>query len=306
MSTKKTEKLEVVPTATPAVQAEQSTGLILNTGKSGGVLSTNGVQAPSFMMNDVGAGLEAVSKFILPPRLVICQPTSKAPLNDYDQGTALLLPEQRVVAAYKKELKGSEPIVFAPVFFFCEYTLDNPIAIHGTHPRIKERTFDRNTELARRALSLDTEVNTCPCPDKPGEVCRYTVRMNYFWQLFTTNPEDEPFMDLCFVSMKRTEQRPAMELNTMIRQRRTAIYGNLFVAEVHRRENTKGSWYGFDFFNPPEVVGPWVNSEAVYKQLKTEHERLADLYNSAEIDTSATDDDFIDGSVASSTAKAEF
>lgn len=298
----KKETIESVPT-TDVIP--QTTGLVLRRNGPTAVTTTNGVAAPSWMSEDAGAGLESVNRFILPPRLVIAQPTSKAPLNDYAQGTALLLPSQRVVAAYDKSRQASLPIVFAPVFFFTEYTLDNPMAIHSSHGRVRERTFDHNSDLARRAKSMDAEVNTMPCPDMPSEKCRFTVRMNYFWQLFTLTADEEPYGDLCFVSMKRTEQRPAMELNTMIRQRRAAIYGNLFVAEIHRRENNKGQWYGFDFFNPPELIGPWVNDQGIYNQLKAEHNRLAEAYAASMIDTSEADADadYVDGSA---TTKSDF
>lgn len=226
---------------------------------------------PEHMRGDGVMGNEELVKFVQPPRLLIVQALSGPPLDKHEPGTLLLMPSERVILPFVKGSTGSEkPMLFVPIFFFNEYVIANPREIHASHGRARERTFDANSEIARRAMSRDKAVRECPCPEKLDKQCKYMVRMNYLWWILS-GEDEEPVSSACLVTLKSTEANAARSLNSLIQARRAPLFGCVFAASVAARSNQQGKWHGYEFNNPPVGTPSFVEDAGMYEHFKQAH-----------------------------------
>jgi len=230
---------------------------------------TNALAVPEWMANDEVIGTEEMAGYVQPARLLIVQPTSKEPLNNYDMGTAIVMPTETVVGKYSKQEGALEkPIIIVPIFFYPEFTLDNPRSIWPIHGSVRERSLDPNSTLAIRAQ--DPKRREEPCPDSPdGKPMRYSARLNFIIAIMGEVAQ------IAFIQFKSAEYRHGQAFNSLIRARRRSPFGCQFALDVKQRKNDKGTWYGFSASNPPEDVGPWVQSQELYEMFKKEHLDLA-------------------------------
>lgn len=254
-------------------------------------ISTNVL--PEHMRGDAQMGAEHVSRYIIPPRLVLVQSTSKPPLNKHDAGTVLLMPSERVICEFSKiEQASKKPMMFVPIYYFSEYRVYNPEEIHLSHGKLRERTFDDNSETARRAIARDPKLREVVCPEFPSRKCTFEHRMNYLWWILTGSDE-EPVGAPCFVSFKRTELSSAFNLNTLIQARKAPIFGCVFATSIGPRQNNKGVWYGYDMSNPPLGASPWVTNTELYESLKKAHVDARTAHEAQTFEL-PEDDDIID------------
>lgn len=234
--------------------------------------------APAFMAEDGVAGTEELRKYVLPPRLLVMQAQQKPPLDRFNPGAMVLMPDERIIVDFDRAEQASvKPIIFVPIFHFVEFTVDNPIEIHASHGKIRQRTFDPTSDIAKRAQSRDKSVRQFVCPEMKDKMCKYVVRLNYLWFLLTSEGE-EPVNAPCMITFKSTGMNDARSLNTLITARKKPIYGCQFAAEVGSRSNDKGKWYGVNITNPPVGVSPWVEDPELYGSLKQAHEDARDAH----------------------------
>lgn len=223
---------------------------------------------PAFMREEK-LGVEGLAQFIMPPRIVVTQPLSKEPLDKYDPGTCLIMPNEQIITLFDKVDKCStDPFIAVPVFFFVEYTLDNPRELHATKGAVRERTFDPQSEIAVRAQN--PKLREVPCPDAPEKTMKYTTRLNYILKIMR-----EDVSQAVLTTFKRGDMRAGMAFNSLIRARNASIFACQFMFNVGQRKNEQGTWYGLDASNPPEEFGPWVQNEELYNSLREEHLALA-------------------------------
>lgn len=228
---------------------------------------------PDFMKDDGAIGTENMTRYIQPPRLLIVQPTSKEPLNQHDIGTPLIMPNEQIAGEYDKKTGHlKEPLVVVPVFFWPEFTLDNPRSIWSTHGAVRERSFDPDSAIAKRSQNPSLRETTCP-DDPQGKMMKYQTRLNFL--LWIPRPDINTTV---VVQFKSSEYRAGMNFNSLIKARRRAIFGCQFVLDVANRKNEKGNWYGFNFANPPTTVGPWITDPEVYAMLKEEHLKMTEAH----------------------------
>lgn len=244
-------------------------------------------QTPDWMIADKHDGTEEMSRFVVFPRLVIVQPTAKDPLDKYDAGTPVIMPNETVLSTFNKAEKClDEPFIIVPIFFFAEYTLDNPREVWTAHGRVRERSFDHDSELARKCN--DWNARSFPCPEMPAKECVHTTRLNFI--LWLHSPSGAFQSTPCMFSFKRAETRSGMAFNSLIKARNAPIYGCQFYADVGHRSNDKGQWYGLDISNPPAEIGPWVANREMYESYKEEHIGLRAAHESKLIAGSETDE----------------
>lgn len=241
-------------------------------------------EKPEWMLDDGKAGTEDMQRYVRPPRLILIQPTAKSDIKQYGEGNGIVMPGEQVVCNYDmKEKCAKEPMIFVPIFYYVEYTLDNPRELHSTKGRIRERTFDHNSEIAQRANNY--KLRSAPCPDLPEKDMLYTVRLNYLWYLLKPN-----FHEPVMVTFKRSAQNEGMNFNSLIRARNAPMYGCQFAADVQYNENAKGQWYSWKVTNPPEEVGPWVTNRELYAEFKSLYEKMAEAFESRLIDVDDDDE----------------
>ena len=231
-------------------------------------------EVPEWMLEDAAMGTEDMAGYIQPARLLIVQPTSKEPLNTYDVGTPLIMPNEVVAGKFSKQEGALEqPMIIVPVFFYPEFTLDNPRSIWSTKGSVRARSLDPNSEIAIK--SQDPAQREAPCPDEPNKPMRYQTRLNFVVALLG---EQFGGIQTALIQFKSAEYRHGMNFNALIRGRRRAIFGCQFALDVKQRKNEKGIWYGFSATNPPEEVGPWVQNQELYEMFKKEHLELAEAH----------------------------
>lgn len=224
------------------------------------------MQVPDFMREDSRLGTEEMGRFIVPPRMVIVQPLSKAPFDSYEPGSVVVMPNEIVVGRYNKpEGCLDEPFLVVPVFFFAQYTLDNPKKLWDTLGRIRESSFDHDSEVAIKAQNYN--LREIPCPEDKTQVCTYTTRLNFMLYV-------PKIQNVVMVTFKRAEMRTGMDFNSLIKMRNAPICGGQYIVDVSKRENDKGLWYGLNISNPPKEIGGWVKDPVLYETLKRTHEEL--------------------------------
>lgn len=242
------------------------------------------VNVPDFMREDRQLGTEDMTKFIIPPRLVIVQPLSNAPLDKYAPGTPVIMPSEVAIGTFDKaDMCLAEPMIGIPVFFFPEWTIDNPHKLKKQLGAIRDRTFDPESELALRAQN--PKLREFPCPEDPNEKCKYVTRLHFIvYMLSAQIPEP------VIITFKSAEMRSGMALNSLIKARKAPIFGCKFAFDIGFRSNDKGKWYGIDCSNPPENIGGWVDNSELYQTLKEEHLKFKAAHESKLIQPDFSDE----------------
>lgn len=250
-------------------------------------ISKNVNQVPSFMQADNKIGTEDMSKFIVPPRMIIVQSTAKEPLDKYNPGTLIVMPNETVVGEFDKEERClKEPLIVVPIFFFAAYTLDNPKELWPTKGRCSEYSFDHDSVTAQRAMNPKLREVMIEGCTKPAV---YTTRLNFILYLMR-----EDINEAVMFTFKRAEMRKGMDFNSLIKARSAPIFGCQFAVDVSKRSNDKGEWYGLDISNPPADVGPWVANAELYEHFKEEHLKLKEAHEAKLIAPSHDDDEEVE------------
>lgn len=244
---------------------------------------------PEWMQEDAADSShnEALQKHVIPPRLVLRNPTSGEPLDQHDEGTPVIMPDNVAVGKFNKaENKLEIPLIVVPIFMYTEYTLRNPYKYREELGAVRERSFDHNSELAQKARNPQTR--EIVCPEKPDEKCRYMTELNFlFWVL----GEGVPGMPLIH-TFKSTEQNTGAQLSSMIMSRRGPMFGQQFFLQVSKRSNQHGKWYGFDPMQPTADVGTFVADPQMYNVFKEQNAMLKEALASNTLKPMDADEDY--------------
>lgn len=247
---------------------------------------------PAFMQNQEVMGTEALNAYVRPPRLKLVQAMSRAPFDQYDQGTVLVVPQLIEFAKVDRATKKGDKWKFIPLFFYPEWIQTNPMALANA-PFIRERSFDPRSELARKARTKETWFE--PCPEDPKLQIANRECLN-----FVVMPYDHPTLSgtMCVLTFARANFRDGSNLASMIKIRKAPIFGQVFEASAAQRENAKGAWWGLNISIPEDT--PWAGVEdfEVFKALhlelaKTHEEGLLQVdYDDTEESQTATSTEF--------------
>jgi len=227
--------------------------------------------APDFLENEQNLGVEGIKNYIRPPRLKTIQPQSKAPFSEqFNKGDIVLLPQMELVFPIPTNDKGKpqdkgKPFHFVPVFFFPEWCVWNPIQMQGTLPAVRSRTFDENSDIARRAKIKDLWF--AKCPENPEYNIRFCEHLNFIMVLKSeTQLGNAPVV----VSFSRGNYRDGSTLLSLIQVRNKSIFDCQFEAKASLRRNEKGEWYGWDVSNPSveSGVSPWIPDMETHERFK--------------------------------------
>lgn len=234
---------------------------------------------PSFM-EGVEHETEALSQFIVPPRLTIVQALSDDNLKQaYAEGCVVVMPQMMEIAGMETPTEG-KPFYFVPVFFFVEWLTWNPRATRGSLPAIRERSTDPQSQVAIKARNQRLWEEDCP--EAPGEKIRNQEHLNYIMSLVGDHPlAGTPIV----ASFARSEHRSGSNLAALISMRKAPLFGCQFMAVSARRTNAKGRWFGLDIQNPPGDSGvlPFVESEDTFEALKSSHAELKKAHEEAKL-----------------------
>ena len=169
------------------------------------------------------------------------------------------------------------PFLFTPVFFFPEWCVWNPLELKDKLPMIRERTFDPQNPIAKKAR--DPQLRFEPFPDNPQYKLRYVEHLNFVIML---DPSHEFGAQPIILTFCRGEHVAGSRLCSAITMRKAPLYGCVFEGRVGTpRANERGSWYGLDARNP-ESSSPWVE-KGRFEAHKAIHEEFKALHADAKV-----------------------
>lgn len=251
--------------------------------KKNEIVKTNPVseQLPAFIdREDAGQGLEEIDQFIRPQRVKIVQKMSGEAYSQWEQGTLVLVPEMSLFALREKGAREGQPFYFATLFFFTEYLKCNPI---GAETFVIERTMDRNSDVAKRAVNPDLWKEAHPTME--GKFIRYQENLN-----FIVMPMNSEFYGTPVVlSFGRSHHRDGEKLLSLLKRRRNQgapIFACVFEGLTSVRKNTEGEWMGISVQNPSadSGVAPFVDDPEMYAIFKALHHDLKERQAQIQVD----------------------
>lgn len=284
---------------------------------------------PAFMRDDkeTSDGMEVLQQFVIPERLKVVQKTAQPPISDrYNFGDLILTPSLSLLApvalnaANKPDhQKGGAPFHFVPVFFFAEYCVWNPFATKGTLNTIRARTFDGNSEIARKARNADLR-NAEPCPEKPEFKLNYVEHLNFIIALVDDGktPAAKGLQtDALILTFARGSHKYGSAFCRSLSYRRDTVtgdrakmFGCIFQGRACWEQNSAGEFYAIRVENPSEASGvpPYVGGDS-YGVLREMHVKFRELHAQKVImpDYGEDDDDVFDAASPSpGNTKREF
>jgi len=251
------------------------------------------MQRPDFLSAEEKLGVEGIGAYIRPPRFKTIQPQAKGEFAEkFNKGDIVLLPNMEVCFPVLTNEQGKPQergtvFNFVPIFFFVEYCTWNPIQMNGLDA-IRERTFDKNSEVARKARDKTTWLE--PCPENKEFNIRHCEHLNFF--LVPTSPCIAQGQ-LVVMSFSRGTYRDGGQLLQLIKTRDASIFGMQFEANSRFRKNAKGEWYGWDIRNPSQESGVdgWIRDRAIFDLYKNLHLEAQKAYDDRTIEISHDHDD---------------
>lgn len=226
---------------------------------------------PEFLQGASPTGTELLRNYVVPPRLKVVQPTSKAPLCDmFKQGDLVAVPSMTLI-----DNKGGPGIIFTPIFFWPEWLLTNPRELIQL-PYVRERSLDPRSPIAAKAKNPATREEKCP-EDPSGKLKMNYVEVLNFMVIITSNSPVglEPML----LSFQKAEHKAGTTFNALIRMRQAPLFGCQFLGKIGERTNTKGRWYGVDVQNPPqELASPWVANQDTFNAFGELHLQFKEYY----------------------------
>jgi len=221
---------------------------------------------PEHLRDKPVEGVDQLKEVIRPPMLKIVQKQARDELLErFNKGDAIVTPAEALVASHNNG--EPESFLFVPLFFYREWCTWTPIELRGQVPAILERTSDPTSELAAKSAVPDQRIEEIEHDGRKIKV-RHVEHINYIVVLKDHELAFEPII----MGFSKGEYVTGTRFASMIKMRKASIYDCVFEARVspEPRTNEKGSWFGFEIFNP--VSGsPWSTVE--------EHEQLKGLYD---------------------------
>lgn len=246
-----------------------STGL--ETTKPGAITLSD--KMPEFLRSRTEAkGTDELTQYIRPPFVKIVQGSSEKALKEaYPEKSTVLVPGHDLVAP------PGEKILFTPILFYTEYLLVNPLELKGQMKMVEARSFDRSSEIARRALNPDLRNEQLFNPDgSPMLINKKPIFRSYqdtrvFLVIIHAPVAPER---VCAMTFARGELRTADRLSTLISARQKDIFSGVYEAIVGIHKNPQHDWYGFDIDNPTDV-SPFIMDEKQFLQYENMHDLLS-------------------------------
>jgi len=268
---------------------------------------------PEHLQGDFGT--EEASEFITPPRIKVVQALSSR-LHElgFDTGDCVVVPQNLMLAPIEQIEKGGKtrpgeagfPFHFVPLLFFVEYCLWNPLETRESLPMIRERSYDKDSEIAKRARDPKLRTMLCPeFPEKDGKQlhCRYVEHLNFIVLL---QDEHELAGVPLLLSFSKGEHNQGRQLLALMKLRKVPICGARYVGQVRHRTPSGKDWFGIDINNPldkePFVTDP--DEFAVYKGF---HEDLKNAHESNKLRADYSDEEAEDADAnANAAASTDF
>jgi hypothetical protein len=234
--------------------------------RSTDITHVQAAQVPAYLAEYKSEGTDLVEGFILIPRIKIIQGMTDSTLRKKTgEGAAVLMPAEEVLA------QQGDTFTFTTLFFWVDWTEVSDLNDQDS-PIIMSRTFDPNSDLARRAQSPDPDIRA----QKYGPNDKFTARAteNLRFAVMVDTPDGVQPALLTFTRGERT--RTGKKLCTLIKMRRAPIWSQVFEATPAEHSNGQHSWFGLDIspagFIAEEQVAEFRDQ---FERFQEDHRRVA-------------------------------
>jgi len=224
----------------------------------------------------------------------------KDALRAHGVASVIMVPSNILVA------KAEERFKFVPFFFFPEYLSWRDRKDKGGGRRVTERTYDENSDLARKAKDERRRVEAYgPADPQTGQPSFKMSHVEYlrFAGILYDHPElhGEPcvvsfakgnhFQGASLISAMATRKVPNSEGERVI----APCWSTVWELWGEETANAEGSWSRFGFSAPTDGSSPWIREEESEK-FRAEHQLLRKQY-AEKILTTADEGEGEDGEV---------
>jgi len=158
---------------------------------------------PDYLRVEGDTSADSLKGYVRPPRIKVIQSLTDQKLReDFGVGSVILLPQNICILEMPRDKKGNPlvdtavPFIFTPLFFFPEFCVWNPLEEKGNVPAIRDRSFDPNSDIARRAR--DFKARTMPYPGKENLEIKFVEHLNFIVAVHGIE-------DACVLSFSRAE-----------------------------------------------------------------------------------------------------
>ena len=264
------------------------------------VLSVTGINLPAFMQNETIMGTEALSEFVIPPRIKIVQKQAGDELlAKFRVGDIILTPSHSIIvkAEYDEnnvpKVDGTNSFNVIPIFFYPEWATWNPLKMKGQLPVIRYRTTDPGDPIVLKARNK--KLREEPCPENMDLKIRHCEHLNYIVMLVDHELAGIPVV----MSFSRGSWSDGSNFAGIIKMRNAPMYGCVFTLNLKYNKNQEGSWYTPTPSNPANRVG-WVEDKEQYERYKALHLEFKEHHKNARLVASLEDEDIVDDPAATS------
>lgn len=205
-------------------------------------------EVPEWMRVDKAElGTEAMAQYISPPRLKIVQGQSGIELKrDFPESTVIVVASgtkpQQLTPAVDMRIPNvhSQKFRIVPIFFFAEFTLQNPGGLGM--PFIRDRSTDPNSPLAMRCRG-DFKQRKMQCPEHKDKECSFAEVLNFIVAI-QDRPEFDQFYLMSFNKGEFTTGRNWCQ--SVRYPQGIPCYSQIFEVDVSIRTKEQNSWWGFN------------------------------------------------------------
>jgi len=170
----------------------------------------------------------------------------------------LLMPQKELIAPVllnenHNPLDDGSPFYLTPLFFYTEYIAWNPLVLaqSGQMTYTRERTYDKNSELARKCRTPNLRNEICAeVPKHEGKdlLVKNNEHLNF---LFAVSSHETLYDTPVLFSFSRGEFGTGCLFANLLDMRRTDPWCNQFLARTKKRKKNGNAWFGLDITNPP-------------------------------------------------------
>ncbi len=218
-----------------------------------------------------------MAQYMQPPRLKLIQGSTKSPFKPpFSEGDAIIIPQLTKVGDAKTEF------TFVPVAFFHSWIMTNPYQMKGTLPYIRERSYDPNSEVAKKANAFIK----IRCPENQEYFCKYLKVMNFLVRI--DGDYNLPLSTPVAFTFLSSAYKVGQALLGLIQNRKDAdMYLCRFAASTKFVPDPKGEYHELTIRNAPNA---WLEEDKV-ELYKSEYDNLKEMIRNNSVDIDMDDSD---------------
>jgi len=232
---------------------------------------------PSFLApiekGKVAKGLETAQEYTSLTYVKVVQQMTKAPVKPpASDGDLVAMPDNVIF------LKHQEVMHFVPIFMYQEYCIHNPLNAKGLD-FIRDRSFDKKSEIAFKARSRNRADREFPCPEAPEKKCQYTEHLNFV--IYPLDHTEAIGKKPLIISFFKGNWKYGNNFIQLLKARQVdCICANQFALSTSLRPGKEGDWYGIDVHQPIDVP-VYVQDEQLYNACFKLHTELEEEFKAS-------------------------